>query len=122
LGNKMKILAYIFLIALSVSCIASGAEAPPGKTTSSDPLEGAAVAALIKNKEILIQQERYLAERIYGKEKSKLYLEYFTRGLDSKTGAIMIEGEENQWLEIAFARGYSTAFIFMWGYRQGKAE
>ena len=118
----MKIIAYIFLIALSASCIASGAEAPLEKTTSSDLLEGPAIAALNRNKEILIQQERFLAESIYGKEKSKLYLEYFTRGLDSKTGAIMIEGAENQWLEIAFSRGYSAGFIFMWGYRQGKSE
>ena len=118
----MKVLPRIFLLVTLVSCIAKGTEVSAGKLLSTDRLEGPAGEALNKNKEFLIQQERYFAERIYGKEKSKIYMEYFTQGLGSKTGSIMIEGGENQWLEIAFSRGYSTAFIFMWGYRHGKLE
>lgn len=118
----MKSIAYILLVAASASGITSGAETPFVNAVSADSLEASALAALNRNKKALIQQEQFLVERIYGKEKSKVYIEYFTKGLDSKTGAIMIEGGENQWLEIAFARGCASATTFMYGYREGKAE
>ncbi len=47
------------------------------------------------------------------------YMEYFAKGLESKAGAILIEGEVNQWLEAAFQSAYRYKAIFESGYRAG---
>ena len=119
----MKIHAFILLVAMSVSAAVIAADAPPPVSASSvDELEAPALAALSKSKKDIVQLERFIAERIYGKEKAEIYIKYFMQGLDSKTGAIMIEGGENQWLEIAFARGYTAGVTFMIGYRHGRSD
>ena len=78
-----------------------------------------ASAAFEKNKEHYIKVEASQAVRLYGKEKLSVYLEYFKKGTESETGVIMIEGEENQWLEVAFSRGYYTRMFFISGFLEG---
>ena len=78
-----------------------------------------ASAAFEKNKEHYIKVEASQAVRLYGEEKLSVYLEYFKKGMESETGVIMIEGEENQWLEVAFSRGYYTRMFFISGFLEG---
>ena len=75
-----------------------------------------AIEALNKSKEGLLGIERKIAEETYGKEKAQIYMKYFEKGMASETGAIMIEGQQGRWLELAYWRGFAFRQAFLAGY------
>jgi hypothetical protein len=118
----MKSLTRILFLPLAIASLQGEPARLPqagaaGITITGFPAE--AVAAFEKSKEHYIKVESGQAVRLYGKEKLSTYLDYFKKGMESETGAIMIEGEENQWLEVAFSRGYYTRMFFISGFLEG---
>jgi hypothetical protein len=67
----------------------------------------------------ILKGEREAIEAVLPREKADRYMKYFEDGLRSGTGAIMIEGGENRWLEIAFREGFARKQLFRKGYFQG---
>jgi len=61
--------------------------------------------------------ERYFVSGHLPEDKIDSYMEFFLRGLNSTGGAVMVEGEINQYLEIAHRRGFEMKQIFADGYR-----
>jgi len=55
-------------------------------------------------------------------EKVGPYMKYFEQGLRSDAGVIMIEGEAQQWLEIAYQSGFHCQQLFLQGYFAGEAH
>src|SRR5437773_3226656 len=66
---------------------------------------------LHKLKDKVMQSEQQKIAEIIGKEKASQYMKYYAQGFDSNTGAILIEGGENSWLEHAFHHGYEARQI-----------
>jgi len=50
------------------------------------------------------------------------YMRQFEAGLRSSTGIIMIEGQQNRWLELAYRSGYAQKAFFRTGYLSGLAR
>ncbi len=63
--------------------------------------------------------ERKVIEAILPKEKADAYMKQFAAGMASNTGLIMMEGGNNHWLELAYAKGYQMKLIFRRGYLEG---
>jgi hypothetical protein len=91
-----------------------------GITITGTP-EGSATA-FEKHREHYIKVEASQIARLYGKDKLPIYLDYFRKGMEADSGVIMIEGSENQWLEVAFSRGYYTRIIFISGFLEGRSH
>jgi len=67
----------------------------------------------------VLQTERQEVESLLTKDKADKYMEYFERGMRSNGGAIMMEGGESRWLEIAYQSGYKQKELFRQGYFEG---
>ena len=67
----------------------------------------------------IIEKERRKMQAIIDGKKVESYMRYYIRGLNSNTGTIMIEGEKNQYLEIAYHSGYEEKVLFRSGYFKG---
>ena len=72
-----------------------------------------------KCKEDALLRERRVIEAILPKERADTYMKHFEEGMASNTGLIMIEGGDNHWLELAYAKGYQIKVIFRLGYFEG---
>ncbi|HOW43693.1 MAG TPA: hypothetical protein PK919_00840 [Candidatus Aminicenantes bacterium] len=72
--------------------------------------------------EEIVGLERRKIALLLAKEKVEVYMKYFEQGLRSDTGIILIEGEEQQWLEIAYWSGFRCRQLFMQGYVAGEAH
>lgn len=73
----------------------------------------------------LLKNEREKIGALVPKEKTEEYMKRFEEGMRAGGGIIMIEGGENQWLEIAYREGYNQKQLFRSGYYaglSGKAE
>ncbi|MFW6217709.1 MAG: hypothetical protein ACOC4K_01815 [Verrucomicrobiota bacterium] len=76
----------------------------------------------------VLDRSAHLRERIMNAERSFIsehlpedqmdpYMDFFSRGLNSAGAAVMLEGERNQYLELAYRRGLEMKQIFADGYR-----
>lgn len=72
-----------------------------------------------KCKAEVLASERKVIEALLPKEKVDAYMKQFEAGLSSNTGLILIEGGEQHWLELAYAKGYQTKMVFHRGYFDG---
>ena len=109
--NKMKhIVVALTLFIASLPCLSEDA------AINFERIHKEALEALEKDKKSLLKFERIAIEREKGKEKADVYMQYFEKGMNSKTGAIMIEGGDSQWLEVAYWRGFCYRETYISGY------
>jgi hypothetical protein len=70
-------------------------------------------------KDQVIETEKNKIEKLISKDKAAKYMEYFEKGLNCQTGIIILEGENNSWLETAYYSGYKQKVLFHQGYFKG---
>ncbi len=69
-----------------------------------------------------VELERRKIALLLPAEKVGPYMKYFEQGLRSDAGVIMIEGEAQQWLEMAYQSGFRCKQLFLQGYLAGEAH
>ena len=84
-------------------------------------LEKRADALFEKQVPQLLKNEREKVGSLVPKEKADRYMQKFEEWMRSGAGAVMIEGAENRWLEIAYREGYNQKQLFRSGYFAGLA-
>jgi hypothetical protein len=53
-------------------------------------------------------------------KRAQQYMDSFTSGMDSTSGIILLEGEDSEWLRVAYWSGYQAKMSFMMGYVMGE--
>jgi len=67
----------------------------------------------------VLSAERKTIEVFLPKERADAYMKHFEAGMRSRTGAIMLEGGNQRWLELAHEKGFQAKMIFRHGYSEG---
>ena len=126
----MKAITLLLTVALSTSTALLGSD-----SDQDEKLQEALIAAThpsvsfgaFRNDEwlrkyVLEQEKRIMSEFLTEKELIR-YMKYFERGVSSPLGElVMIDGEGNSYLELAFQKGQNTIMIYTRGYHSGVFE
>jgi hypothetical protein len=110
------------LVILILACFGRAPCSSEEVSLAVDQEQTAVLKALEKEKDHLLKLERLLVEIEKGKEKADIYMRYFEKGMNSKTGWILIDtyGGDSLWLEVAFRRGFCYRQAFIHGYSAGE--
>ena len=68
----------------------------------------------------IIESEKQKIATLIDAKRAQQYMGSFTSGMDSTSGIILLEGEDSEWLRVAYWSGYQAKMSFMMGYVMGE--